>query len=108
MAITYTWTVTKMTVLQTPNPDTVTDVDWTCTGVDGEHTAEMRGVSRLPALEEGSTFVSYADLDQAAVLAWVWEELGEGGKSNTQACIEGQINHMITPPVSPTNEPLPW
>jgi hypothetical protein len=28
--------------------------------------------------------------------------------TSTQQCVQGQIDSMITPPVSPSNTPLPW
>jgi len=28
--------------------------------------------------------------------------------ASAQACVQGQIDSMITPPVSPQNTPLPW
>ena len=69
MAITYTWTIESMSVLQTPDPDFLTET---------------------------------------LVLEWVTAELGENGVSSAEGCVEGQINSIVTPPVSPTSEPLPW
>jgi hypothetical protein len=34
--------------------------------------------------------------------------LGPDGIANFEANVQGQINSMITPPVSPQNTPLPW
>ena len=36
MAITYTWTVQNMSVLQTPQPDFVVNAGWNCVGVDSD------------------------------------------------------------------------
>ena len=70
MAITYTWTIESMSVLQTPDPDFVVTANWLCSGTDGTNVAEIGG---------SSTFTQ-----------------------------QGQINSIVTPPVSPTAEPLPW
>ena len=35
MAITYTWTIESMSVLQTPDPDFVVTANWLCSGTDG-------------------------------------------------------------------------
>lgn len=107
MAITYTWTVDSMSVLQTPDPDYVVTVQWTCAGTDGTNTADIGGSSQFTSDQEGD-FVAYADLTEAIVLEWVSTELGENGVSNTEANVEGQINSIVSPPVSPTAEPLPW
>ena len=107
MAITYTWTITSMSVLQTPDPNFVVIANWLCSGTDGTNVADMDGRSTLTQ-EEGSTFIPYADLTEAIVLGWVDDELGENGINSAQQCVEGQINSIVTPPVSPTSEPLPW
>ena len=107
MATTYTWTVTNMSVLQTPQPDFVVRAQWKCSGVDGTTTAEITGTSSF-ADEEGESFTPYASLTEAEVLNWVWEEMGPDGKSNTEASVDGMVQSQITPPVSPTSEPLPW
>lgn len=107
MAITYTWTVTNMSVLQTPQPDFVVSAEWLCAGVDGDYSADMSGMQSFPD-QQGDNFVPYADLTESEVLDWIWEQMGENGKSNSEACVEGQINSEKNPPVSPTSEALPW
>jgi hypothetical protein len=42
------------------------------------------------------------------VLGWVKSGLGEQGIANFEANVQGQIDSMKTPPVSPQNTPLPW
>ena len=107
MAITYTWTVTNMSVLQTPQPDFVVNARWLCSGVEGDNSGEIGGSESFPD-EQGDNFVPYADLTESQVLDWVWEQMGENGKSNSEACVEGQIESEKNPPVSPESEPLPW
>lgn len=107
MAITYTWTVTNMSVLQTPQPDFVVGAQWLCSGVEGDNSGEISGSQSFPD-QQGDNFVPYADLTESQVLDWVWEQMGENGKSNSEACVEGQIESEKNPPVSPTPEPLPW
>ena len=107
MAITYTWTVDRMSVLQTPNPDYVVIAEWTCAGTDGTNSAEIGGDSRFSS-EQVGTFIPYADLTEADVLGWIDDVLGVNGISSAEGCVEGQINSIVSPPVSPTAEPLPW
>lgn len=107
MEITYTWNVNSMSVLQTPDPNYVVSVQWTCAGTDGTNTADIGGSSQFSSNQEG-TFVPYADLTEAMVLGWISADLGEHGVSNTEATVEGQINSIVSPPVTPTTEPLPW
>jgi hypothetical protein len=106
MAITYTWTIDRMATMPTPQPEFVVNVNWTITGTDGTNTASLMGDCEFS--QEGDTFTPYADLTEAQVLGWVQDQLGETGVENAQANVDGQINSMINPPVTPTAEPLPW
>jgi hypothetical protein len=95
-----------MYTLDTPEPGFVVNVLWTLTGVDGQYTASIGGNSQF-TVQEG-TFTPYSQLTQAQVIGWVQAELGADGVANFEANVQGQINSMITPPVSPQNTPLPW
>jgi hypothetical protein len=103
---TFTWTIDQMYTLDTPDPGFVVNVIWTLTGVDGQYTAAISGSNQF-ATQEGA-FTPYDQLTQAQVIGWVQAALGVDGVANTEACVQGQINSMITPPVSPQNTPLPW
>jgi hypothetical protein len=95
-----------MFTLDTPEPGFVVNVLWTLTGVDGQYTASIGGNSQF-TVQEG-TFTPYSQLTQAQVIGWVQDSLGPDGIANFEANVQGQINSMITPPVSPQNTPLPW
>jgi hypothetical protein len=95
-----------MYTLDTPEPGFVVNVLWTLTGVDGQYTASIGGNSQF-TVQEG-TFTPYSQLTQAQVIGWVQAALGADGVANFEANVQGQINSMITPPVSPQNTPLPW
>ena len=102
MATTFTTTINSMYTIDTPEPGFVCNVLWTVTGVDGQYTAEIGGNSQF-TVQEG-TFTPYSSLTQAQVLAWV----PESQITSAQQCVQGQIDSMITPPVSPEAQPLPW
>jgi hypothetical protein len=106
MATNFTWTVDQMYTLDTPEPGFVVNVLWTLTGVDGQYTASIGGNSQF-TVQEG-TFTPYSQLTQTQVIGWVQDSLGPDGIANFEANVQGQINSMITPPVSPQNTPLPW
>jgi hypothetical protein len=95
-----------MYTLDTPEPGFVVNVLWTLTGVDGQYTASIGGNSQF-TVQEG-TFTPYSQLTQTQVIGWVQAALGADGIANFEANVQGQINSMITPPVSPQNTPLPW
>ncbi len=99
---TFTTTIDSMYTLDTPDPGFVVNVLWTVTGVDGSNTASIGGNSQF-TVQEG-TFTPYDQLTQSQVIGWIPAEQ----IASAQACVQGQIDSMITPPVSPQNTPLPW
>lgn len=104
---TYTWTVNAMYTVQQPDPNYVVNVIWTLTGVDGEYTASIQGNTVFDS-QQADPFIPYSELTQEIVIGWVQNNLGPDGIANYEANVQGQINSMINPPVSPQNTPLPW
>jgi len=102
----FTTTITQMYTL--PQVEGETDVVvtamWQVTGVDGEYTAAIGGSSQFTLSADAPNFTPYADLTQAQVIGWI----PESQITSAQQCVQGQIDSMITPPVSPQNTPLPW
>jgi hypothetical protein len=103
MATTFTTTIVSMYTLQQPDPNYVVNAIWEVTGVDGDNTASIGGNTQFSS-QQSDTFIPYAQLTEATVIGWIPEQ----DISNAQACVQGQIDSMITPPVSPENTPLPW
>ena len=99
----FSTTITAMYTLQQPDPDYVVNALWEVTGVDGEYTASIGGNTTFDS-NQAETFIPYADLTEAIVIGWIPEQ----AMASAQACVQGQIDSMITPPVSPQNTPLPW
>jgi hypothetical protein len=98
----FTTTIDSMYTLDTPEPGFVVNVLWTVTGVDGSNTASIGGNSQF-TVQEG-TFTPYTSLTESQVIGWI----PASEIASAQACVQGQIDSMITPPVSPQNTPLPW
>jgi len=102
---TFTTTVTQMYTLpqEAGQIDVVVNVNYLVTGVDGTYTANI-GFSQQFIIQQGGSFTPYAQLTEAQVVGWADPQT----VSNAQACVQGQINSMINPPVSPTSQALPW
>jgi hypothetical protein len=102
---TFTTTVTQMYTLPQVEgqTDVVVNVNYLVTGVDGANTADI-GFSQQFTIQQGEAFTPYAQLTQAQVVGWADPQT----VSNMQACVQGQIDSMVNPPVSPTSQPLPW
>ena len=105
---TYTWAVTAL-YTETIEGDSnyVVIANYEVVGVDGEYTASLSNIARF-STESVSPFIPYEDLTNEIVIGWIQDDLGEDGVNNTYACIQGQIDSQINPPVTPQNTPLPW
>ena len=101
---TFTTRITAMYTLQQPDPNYVVNALWEVTGVDGEYTASIGGNTQFNSADQEGAITPYANLTEAIVLSWI----PESAIASAQACVQGQIDSMITPPVSPANTALPW
>jgi hypothetical protein len=102
---TFTTTINSMYTLPQVEgqTDVVVNALWTVTGVDGTYTADIGGSTQF-TLEQGAAFTPYDQLTQAQVIGWI----PESQITSAQQCVQGQIDSLITPPVSPSAQPLPW
>ena len=101
---TFTTTIDAMYTLQQPDPNYVVNVLWTVTGVDGSNTASIGGNTQFNSADQEGPFIPYDQLTEQVVIGWIPANQIE----SAQACVQGQIDSMINPPVSPENTPLPW
>ena len=100
---TTTWTITAMDCSTTEqNPDTVIVCHWTCSGTQDTYSASVYSTCSVPA--PTGAFTPYADLTQAQVLGWCWDN--GVNKDATEAAVQQQIQNQINPPV--VTPPLPW
>lgn len=104
MATTFTTTINAMYTLQQPDPNYVVNVIWTVSGVDGQYTGEIGGNTQFDSSQAPENFIPYDQLTEAIVIGWIPPE----AIASAQACVQGQIDSQINPPVSPANTPLPW
>ena len=100
----FTTTITSMYTLQQPDPDYVVNVLWTVTGVDGANTASIGGNTQFNSADQVGPVTPYASLTESIVIGWI----PESAITSAQACVQGQIDSLINPPVSPANTALPW
>ena len=113
MSNNYLWKVTSMATLpNVPNqPNYVVLVNGTLTGSNGATppvTASIGWNVQLTVEQNDPNFIPYANLTETEVLTWVQNVLTPQGISNLEANIDGQINSIVNPPVSPSTQPLPW
>lgn len=101
---TFTTTITAMYTLQQPDPNYVVDALWRVTGVSDTYTAHIDGNTQFNSADQQGAVIPYADLTEAIVIGWIPAD----AMASAQANVQGQIDSMITPPVSPQNTALPW
>lgn len=105
----YKWTIDRMYTVNQPDPDYVVNVLWTLTGDQDGTVASIGGNSQFaPPADAGGNFTPYDQLTQEQVIGWVKDGLGPDGVANYEANVQGQINSILNPPVSPQDTPLPW
>ena len=102
---TFTTTITRMYTLPQVEgqTDVVVNAMWEVAGVQDTYTASIGGNSQF-TITQGAGFTPYAALTQAQVIGWI----PENQIISAQQCVQGQIDSMVTPPVSPTSQALPW
>ena len=104
MATTFTTRITAMYTLQQPDPNYVVNALWEVTGVDGANTASIGGNTQFSSADQVGPVVPYADLTEATVIGWI----PESAITSAQQCVQGQLESLANPPVSPQNTALPW
>jgi hypothetical protein len=102
---TYTTTITTMYTVPNPTGYVVT-VMFNVSGTDGTYTANVDGNIQFTPEQSEPGFIPYDQLTQDEVIGWI--NSATDNQANYYANIDGQINSMITPPVVPTSQPLPW
>jgi hypothetical protein len=103
----YTWNVTALyTETIDGEQNYVVIANYEVTGVDGTYSAFLSNIARFNTASV-TPFVPYEDLTETIVIGWIQTDLGVDGVSNLEACIQGQIDSQINPPVTPQNTPLP-
>ena len=114
MAVTYSWNVTAMSVLNTDpqKPEYVVQVQYVVIGteVSGGTTykSEISNTAFFDVDPTQTDYIPYADLTNEIVIGWVQTQLGPDAVGNYEYCIADQIANQINPPVTPQPEPLPW
>jgi len=109
---TMTWSIEQLSCY--PEVDNYVDVvfnaAWRVNGVDDTSGtplyATVYGSQGIAPYDGKSPFIPYADLQEAVVIGWVQDAMGESQVAAINANIEQQIENQVNPPT--TNPPLPW
>ena len=101
-----TWDVVALDATKTVGSlsDVVTNVHWTASDSDGEHSGSSDGSVELAAADSGS-FTAYKDITKDNAIAWVKAALGSDEVTAIETSIAAQITESKTPTVS---SGVPW
>ncbi len=107
---TYTWTTTNLyTINLATESDYVVTAIYNVSATDGAYSATLDSNScQFTVDNDKPNYIPYEDLTNDIIIAWVKETLGENGVISITACLDGQIESQINPPVAPQNTPLPF
>ena len=102
----FTTTITRMYTLPQVEgkTDVVVNAMFKVVGLDGNVTAEIDGSQQFTLPADDPSFTPYDQLTQDQVLGWIDPQT----ISSLEACVQGQIDSINNPPVSPSAQPLPW
>ena len=101
-----TWDVVALDATKTVGSlsDVVTNVHWTASDSDGEHSGSSYGSVELAAADSGS-FTAYKDITKDNAIAWAKVALGSDEVTAIETSIAAQITESKTPTVS---SGVPW
>ena len=102
---TFTWTYPSNRCMASLGGHTnvVTMVEYKCAADDTVNQVEMGGFVQMAA--PGDPFIEFADLTQQIVEDWV-----QAGnlKISVEACLQGQLDSLANPPVTPIAVAFPF
>jgi hypothetical protein len=111
MAITYQWQVTsRYTLPQVEGyDDVVVLAEWALSGTDGTYSETLgSNTTKFTLSPNDPDFTPYDELTEEQVVDWIKDILGENGVASYKATIAGNIDSQANPPITPSNQPLPW
>ena len=93
-----TWSVVSLDSTKTVGSlsDVVTNVHWTASDTDGEHTGYSYGSVGLAEADSGS-FTAYKDITKDDAVAWAKAALGADQVTTIETSIAAQITESKTP-----------
>lgn len=100
--IAYAWTISSLEVAPSDNGliDVIKVAHWRYRATDSsdEVTAEIYGSNGFPAPEPAS-YTPFAGVEEADVVGWLEDLIGEDGLEAMKTGLETQIENTRTPPV---------
>lgn len=87
MAIAYTWSIPN--VEHNTADGGITVIHWSCTGVDGDHSASSYGTTSHTPDASAADFIAYNSVTEANCIAWAQAQVD---KAEVEAAIAAKID----------------
>ena len=103
---TYTWQIQNLDYAVSDNskPNVVTNIHWKLIGSDNTYSGEASGI-QFVAFDNEKPFVSYENLTEEKVIAWLISILGNEQINFFKASIDAKIELQVNPVYK---NGLPW
>jgi hypothetical protein len=89
--------------------DVVVLAQWAVSGTDGTYSETLGSNStQFTISADDPDFTPYAKLTEEQVIGWIQSVLGKDGVASYEATIAGSIDSQANPPVTPSEQALPW
>ena len=105
----FTWSVKQLNVipLKGQHTDVVHSIVWEVTGVDGQDFATTSGALSINT-DSFVNFVAYESLTEEQVLSWVFDVLGQSGKTKAESQVQTVIEAKRLVITIAPKASLPW
>jgi hypothetical protein len=89
--------------------DVVVLAEWAVSGTDGTYSETIgSNTTQFTLSPDDPNFTPYAELTEEQVVGWIKDTLGADSVASYEATIAGSIDAQANPPVTPSEQPLPW
>lgn len=107
MANTYTWSIDRLLVAQTPNPDSVVTAYYSIVATDGVTTVSESGL--VDITEQGAAAnVPYANLQEANIFGFITAAKGPEFTTQIEVQLAARLVTLGNLPPAPMAKDLPW
>lgn len=108
MAITYTWTATNLSTLNTDyGDDYVVDVEFTVVGTEDSYSYTMMGFKSFE-VKAVENFTPFTELTNDLVVGWIKADMTAEGTSFYETKISEEIDAQKNPTPTPISRRAPW
>ena len=111
MAITYTYHITRLPTISSPETDTVEYVEAYLHGIDENGKNTTQQFTFQPPIPESYSgdFIKYEDLTEAKIISWITTIIPEERRNEIKALVDKKIAEFyVNVESTESKPPVPW